>query len=481
MELIFEKNKEGVPHFNFPEFDYEVDIPEEYKRKKPLETVSVPENEVVRHYVKLSQLNYAVDIGFYPLGSCTMKYNPKINEEISRLVGFMHIHPLSPPETVQGALEVMYKTQEILKELTGMDHATLQPSAGAQGELTGILMIKAYHKDRGEVQRNEVLIPDSAHGTNPATATMAGFKAVEVKSNDKGLLDIEDLKSKLSEKTVGLMITNPNTLGLYERQIEEICELVHNAGGLVYMDGANFNALMGWIKPGDTGIDVIHLNLHKTFSVPHGGGGPGGGAILVKDILKDYLPVPVVSYDGEKYFLDYNVPKSIGKVHTFYGHFLAVLRAYAYLISMGGEGLKKAAGDAVLNANYLKHLLEDEFEVAYPGVCMHEFVLTAKNIRNDTGVKTVDIAKRLLDYGVHAPTVYFPLIVQEALMIEPTETETKETLERFADILKRIKREAYENPEIVKSAPHNTPVRRLNEVKAAKELKVSYYENSAGL
>jgi glycine dehydrogenase subunit 2 len=476
MELIFEKHKEGRGNYTFPEFEEDVEIPEEYKRKAPLNLVEVPENEVVRHYVRLSQLNYAVDIGFYPLGSCTMKYNPKLNEEVSRFPGFTNIHPLTPDHLVQGALEVMYETIEILKKLTGMDGGTLQPSAGAHGELTGILIIKAYLKDKGEGNRDEVLIPDSAHGTNPATASMAGFKAVEVKSDKDGLLSIDDLKSKLSERTVGLMITNPNTLGLYERRIREICDLVHKAGGLVYMDGANFNALMGWIKPGDTGVDVMHLNLHKTFSVPHGGGGPGGGVLLVKEHLKEFLPVPVVERSENGYYFNWNLPKSIGKVHTFYGHFLAVVRAYAYILSMGFEGLKRASADAVLNANYLKKLLEDEFNVEYPSTCMHEFVISAKPIKDDTGVKAVDIAKRLLDYGFHAPTVYFPLIVPEALMIEPTETETKETLERFAEVMKRIKEEAYKEPEKVKNAPYNTPVGRLDEVKAAKELKVSFFE-----
>lgn len=476
MELIFEKHKEGRGNYTFPEFEEEVEIPEEYKRKSPLNLVEVPENEVVRHYVRLSQLNYAVDIGFYPLGSCTMKYNPKLNEGVSRFPGFTNIHPLTPDHLVQGALEVIYETIEILKKLTGMDGGTLQPSAGAHGELTGILIIKAYLKDKGEGNRDEVLIPDSAHGTNPATASMAGFKAVEVKSDKDGLLSIDDLKSKLSERTVGLMITNPNTLGLYERRIREICDLVHKAGGLVYMDGANFNALMGWIKPGDMGVDVMHLNLHKTFSVPHGGGGPGGGVLLVKEHLKEFLPVPVVERSENGYYFNWNLPKSIGKVHTFYGHFLAVVRAYAYILSMGFEGLKRASADAVLNANYLKKLLEDEFKVEYPSTCMHEFVISAKPIKDETGVKAIDIAKRLLDYGFHAPTVYFPLIVPEALMIEPTETETKETLERFAEVMKRIKEEAYKEPEKVKNAPYNTPVGRLDEVKAAKELKVSFFE-----
>jgi len=475
-KVIFEKHKEGTARFPITDFPVEYDIPEELRRRVPLNLPEVPENEVVRHYVRLSQKNWGVDIGFYPLGSCTMKYNPKFNEDVSRLPGFTHLHPHAPTRLVQGALKLMYELQEYLKKLTGMDGATLQPVAGASGELTGIFMIKAYLKHKGEEHRDEVLIPDSAHGTNPATASMAGFKAIEVKSNDRGTLDVEDLKSKLSDRTVGLMITNPNTLGLFERDIREITDLVHGAGGQVYMDGANFNAIMGWVSLADLGIDVVHLNLHKTFSTPHGGGGPGAGAVLVREHLKDFLPVPTVEYDPEKgeYYLNYDRPLSIGKVHAFYGHFLVMVRAYAYILSMGGEGLKQAAADAVLNANYLRHLIEREYKIAYPTRNMHEFVATAMPIKRETGVRTYDIAKRLLDYGFHAPTVYFPLIVPEALMIEPTETETKETLEAFADALLKIKREAYENPEVVKTAPHTTPVRRLDEVKAAKQLKVKW-------
>ncbi len=475
-KVIFEKHREGTARFPVPDFPAEYGIPPELRRTVPLDLPEVPENEVIRHYVRLSQKNWGVDIGFYPLGSCTMKYNPKFNEDVSRLPGFTHLHPHSPTHLVQGALRLMYDLQEYLKRLTGMDGVTLQPVAGASGELTGIFVIKAYLKHRGEAHRDEVLIPDSAHGTNPATSSMAGFKAVEVKSNDRGTLDVEDLKSKLSDRTVGLMITNPNTLGLFERDIRRITDLVHRAGGQVYMDGANFNALMGWVSLADLGIDVVHLNLHKTFSTPHGGGGPGAGAVLVREHLKDFLPVPVVEYDEkeDRYYLDWERPLSIGKVHAFYGHFLVMVRAYAYILSMGGEGLKQAAADAVLNANYLRHLVEGEYRIAYPTRNMHEFVATASPIKRDTGVRTYDIAKRLLDYGFHAPTVYFPLIVPEALMIEPTETETKESLEAFADALIRIKREAYENPELVKEAPHGTPVRRLDEVRAAKQLKVKW-------
>ncbi len=475
-KVIFEKHREGTARFPVPDFPAEYGIPPELRRTVPLDLPEVPENEVIRHYVRLSQKNWGVDIGFYPLGSCTMKYNPKFNEDVSRLPGFTHLHPHSPTHLVQGALKLMHDLQEYLKRLTGMDGVTLQPVAGASGELTGIFVIKAYLKHRGEAHRDEVLIPDSAHGTNPATSSMAGFKAVEVKSNDRGTLDVEDLKSKLSDRTVGLMITNPNTLGLFERDIRRITDLVHRAGGQVYMDGANFNALMGWVSLADLGIDVVHLNLHKTFSTPHGGGGPGAGAVLVREHLKDFLPVPVVEYDEkeDRYYLDWERPLSIGKVHAFYGHFLVMVRAYAYILSMGGEGLKQAAADAVLNANYLRHLVEGEYRIAYPTRNMHEFVATASPIKRDTGVRTYDIAKRLLDYGFHAPTVYFPLIVPEALMIEPTETETKESLEAFADALIRIKREAYENPELVKEAPHGTPVRRLDEVRAAKQLKVKW-------
>ncbi len=475
-KVIFEKHKEGTARFPVPDFPVEYGIPEELRRRVPLNLPEVPENEVVRHYVRLSQKNWGVDIGFYPLGSCTMKYNPKFNEDVSRLPGFTHLHPHASTHLVQGALRLMYELQEYLKKLTDLGGITLQPVAGASGELTGIFMIKAYLRHRGEGHRDEVLIPDSAHGTNPATASMAGFRAIEVKSNDKGTLDVEDLKSKLSDRTVGLMITNPNTLGLFERDIREITDLVHGAGGQVYMDGANFNAIMGWVNLSDLGIDVVHLNLHKTFSTPHGGGGPGAGAVLVKEHLKPFLPVPTVEYNPEKgeYYLNWDRPLSIGKVHAFYGHFLVMVRAYAYILSMGGEGLRQAAADAVLNANYLRHLIEGEYRIAYPTRNMHEFVATAMPIKRETGVRTYDIAKRLLDYGFHAPTVYFPLIVPEALMIEPTETETKETLEAFAETLIKIKREAYENPEVVKTAPHTTPVRRLDEVKAAKQLKVKW-------
>ncbi len=474
--VIFEKHREGGSTFPIPDFPEEVDLPPEYRRGVELNLPEVPENEVVRHYVRLSQKNWGVDVGFYPLGSCTMKYNPKFNEDVARLPQFTGLHPASPPHVVQGALRLMYHLQEFLKDLTGMDGATLQPVAGASGELTGIFMIKAYLKHVGEGHRDEVLIPDSAHGTNPATASMAGFKAVEVRSNSDGTLDVEDLKSKLSDRTVGLMITNPNTLGIFERDIKEITSLVHEAGGQVYMDGANFNALMGWVDLASLGIDVVHLNLHKTFSTPHGGGGPGAGAVLMKAHLEPFAPVPTVEYDPERetYFLNWDRPLSIGKVHAFYGHFLVMVRAYAYILSMGGEGLKQAAADAVLNANYLRHLVEGDYKVAYRTRSMHEFVITAKDIKRDTGVRTYDIAKRLLDYGFHAPTVYFPLIVPEAMMIEPTETETKETLEAFARALKEIKREAYERPEVLKEAPHTTPVRRLDEVKAAKALKVKW-------
>ncbi|NPB03927.1 MAG: glycine dehydrogenase subunit 2 [Thermotogae bacterium] len=475
-KVIFEKNRDGVRGFPVPDFPKEYPIPQELRRTVPLGIPNVPENEVVRHYVRLSQKNWGVDIGFYPLGSCTMKYNPKFNEDVARLPQLTHLHPNAPDSLVQGALRIMYELQEYLKTLTGMEGATLQPVAGASGELTGILMIKAYLKHKGEGHRDEVLIPDSAHGTNPATASMAGFKAIEVRSNTNGTLDVEDLKAKVSDRTVGLMITNPNTLGLFEREIKEITRIVHEAGGQVYMDGANFNALMGWVSLADLGIDVVHLNLHKTFSTPHGGGGPGAGVVLMREHLWPFTPVPTVEYDpdSQRYHLNWDKPLSIGKMHTFYGHFLVMVRAYAYILSMGGEGLKQAAADAVLNANYLRHLLEGEFKVAYPTRNMHEFVLTAMPIKRETGVRTYDIAKRLLDYGFHAPTVYFPLIVPEALMIEPTETETKETLEAFAEALIKIKREAYENPELVKEAPHTTPVGRLDEVKAAKQLKVKW-------
>lgn len=473
MKLIFEKSKDGrtgysLPKLDVPEKPIEEMIPESLIRKEEAELPQVYETEVVRHYTNLSRLNHAVDVGFYPLGSCTMKYNPKVNEKISKFDGFAYIHPYQPEETVQGALEIMYNLQILLCEITGMDYMTLQPAAGAHGELTGMSIIKKYHEDRGDFNRNKVLVPDSAHGTNPASAAMCGFEVIELKSTEQGLIDLEELKKNLDENTAAVMLTNPNTLGLYEKDIDTITRLAHEAGALLYYDGANLNAIMGKVRPGDMGFDVVHLNLHKTFSTPHGMGGPGSGPVGVKAFLKDYLPIPVVEQDEKGfYYFNYDLPKSIGKVRSFYGNFGVFVKAYAYILFMGKSGLKKASELAVLNANYLRSKISKFLKIASDIVCMHEFVVDGSEFKK-YGVKTLDVAKRLLDYGYHPPTVYFPLIVPEALMIEPTETETKETLDGFAETLEKILKEAEKSSELLKNAPHNTYVRRLNEARAVK-------------
>lgn len=434
----------------------------------------VPENEVVRHYTELSLKNHHVDRALYPLGSCTMKYNPKVNEATARLPGFAGLHPYTPHESAQGALQLMWELAEILKEVAGMEEVTLQPAAGAQGEMTGVLVMRAYHAERGDTHRTKVLFPDSAHGTNPATAAMAGFEAVEFGSNAEGRVDLEALKEVLDENVAGMMLTNPNTLGKFETDIEEISRLVHEAGGLMYMDGANLNALMGMTRPGDMGYDIVHFNLHKTFSTPHGGGGPGAGPVAVKERLARYLPIPkVVRRAGQEveYELEWDRPASIGKIHGFYGNFGVLVRAYTYIRMLGREGIPITAKDAVLNNAYLSALLEDDETYALPyGRGMHESVYSPVEMKKRTGVKTMDIAKRLLDYGFHAPTIYFPLNVAEALMVEPTETETKEELERFAEAMKSIAGEAEIDPEMVEAAPHTTPLRRLDEGKAGREL-----------
>jgi glycine dehydrogenase subunit 2 len=473
VKLIFEKSKDGrtgysLPKLDVPEKPIEEMIPESLIRKEEAELPQVYETEVVRHYTNLSRLNHAVDVGFYPLGSCTMKYNPKVNEKISKFDGFAYIHPYQPEETVQGALEIMYNLQILLCEITGMDYMTLQPAAGAHGELTGMSIIKKYHEDRGDFNRNKVLVPDSAHGTNPASAAMCGFEVIELKSTEQGLIDLEELKKNLDENTAAVMLTNPNTLGLYEKDIDTITRLAHEAGALLYYDGANLNAIMGKVRPGDMGFDVVHLNLHKTFSTPHGMGGPGSGPVGVKAFLKDYLPIPVVEQDEKGfYYFNYDLPKSIGKVRSFYGNFGVFVKAYAYILFMGKSGLKKASELAVLNANYLRSKISKFLKIASDIVCMHEFVVDGSEFKK-YGVKTLDVAKRLLDYGYHPPTVYFPLIVPEALMIEPTETETKETLDGFAETLEKILKEAEKSSELLKNAPHNTYVRRLDEARAVK-------------
>jgi glycine dehydrogenase subunit 2 len=433
------------------------------------------EVDVVRHFTRLSQLNYSIDTGFYPLGSCTMKYNPKINEETARLPGFTHIHPLQPIETVQGCLMLMHQLQEWLKEIGGFAGITLQPAAGAHGELTGVMIIRAYHRSRGAKQRTKILIPDTAHGTNPATSSMLGMHVVEVKSDSRGNVDLDALRSECDDTLAGLMLTNPNTLGLFDENVIEVIHLVHEAGGLVYGDGANLNALLGIARPGDLGIDVMHFNLHKTFSTPHGGGGPGSGPVGVASHLTDYLPSPIVSVieegddDSPPFFGFFDPPQSIGRVKSFYGHFGMLVRAYTYIAMHGAEGLRKIAEYAVLNANYLLSMLKDTYHLPYDRTCMHEFVL--EGVWPDVPeIRCLDIAKRLMDYRFHPSTNYFPLIVHEAMMIEPTETENKQTLDAFANALLMIATEARNNPELLKTAPHHTPVGRLDEVKAAREL-----------
>jgi glycine dehydrogenase subunit 2 len=420
----------------------------------------------------LSEMNYGVDSGFYPLGSCTMKYNPKVNEQLANLPTITMLHPYQDENTVQGILEILYKLEHWLAEITGTYEVCLHPAAGAHGEFLGTLLMRAYHKMNGECEkRSEVIVPDSAHGTNPASATMSGFKVVVVPSDDEGCVNLEALKAAVSERTAGLMLTNPNTLGIFEKNIEEIAKAIHEAGGLLYYDGANLNPLLGIVRPGDMGFDIVHINIHKTFGTPHGGGGPGAGPVGVSKMLAEFLPVPSIVYDGEKYHLDYDKPHSIGKIRSFYGNVAVLLKAYAYILSLGFEGLREVAEVSVLNANYLLRKLKGIRGLTLPYNSekprKHECVFSAKPLKNETGVSALNIAKRLLDYGLHAPTIYFPLIVEEALMIEPTETFEKEELDRFADALQKICEEAYKNPEAVLKAPNNTAVSKVDEVKAS--------------
>lgn len=472
MPLIFELSKPGrsaesLPKLDVPEVPLGELIPQNLQRTTPPELPEVDELTAVRHFTQLSQMNYGLDSGFYPLGSCTMKYNPKRNEAMARLGGFANIHPYQSPKTVQGALRLLYELGELLEEITGMDAVSLQPAAGSHGELSGMMVIKAYHEHKGESTRDTIVIPDSAHGTNPASAVFAGFKTVEVKSNDRGGVDLDSLRGLMGPHIAGLMLTNPNTLGIYDDRILEIAEIVHNAGGLLYYDGANANAILGISKPGDTGFDVVHLNLHKTFSTPHGGGGPGAGPIGVRSHLEPFLPRPVITKTAEGYDLDYDRPLSIGRVKNFYGNFGVLVRAYAYIRTMGADGLREVSENTVLNANYVAAMLKEEFDLPYDRIVMHECVLSSQKWKKH-GFGTLDIAKRLLDYGFHPPTVYFPLIVPEAMMIEPPETESKETLDSFIAALKKIVAEGCENPETLKNAPFETKVRRLDEAKAAR-------------
>lgn len=477
--LLFEEGAPGRQGYQFPPLDVperplESLLPAHALRKELPDLPELSEVEVVRHFVRLARRNYGVDVGFYPLGSCTMKYNPKVNEDMARLPGFARLHPYQPEQTVQGALELLYRLERFLCEIAGLARATLQPAAGAHGELTGLLLIKAYHRDRGEhEQRREIIVPDSAHGTNPASVSMAGYTMVQVPSDARGGVDIEALARAVGPRTAGLMLTNPNTLGLFDENILEIARLVHEAGGLLYYDGANANAILGISRPGDMGFDIVHFNLHKTFSTPHGGGGPGAGPIAVREDLVPYLPVPLVGFDGERYFLDYRLPKSIGRVRSFYGNFGVLVRAYAYIRALGPDGLRRVSEAAVINANYLMRRLAQYYHLPYDRPCKHEFVISAVR-QKARGVRAGDIAKRILDFGFHAPTVYFPLIVEEALMVEPTETETRATLDRFAEVMAQIAREAETDPERVRSAPHRTPVRRLDEVRANREPRVCW-------
>ena len=476
-KLIFELSQPGRTGYKLPELDVEEKdnlIPEELLSNEELDLPEVSEVDVVRHYTNLSTLNFGVDTGMYPLGSCTMKYNPKINEEIIANPKLARLHPKQDDYQVQGALEAMYTLQKSLCEISAMDYMTLQPAAGAHGEITAITIFKKYHEVNGNSEKNEIIVPDSAHGTNPATAAMAGYKVVEVKSNANGVVDVEDLRKVVNEKTAGLMLTNPNTLGLFETKIKEIAEIVHEAGGLLYYDGANANAILGHARPGDMGFDAIHFNVHKTFSTPHGGGGPGAGPVGVKKFLRDYLPKPIVEKDGDKYFLDYSMEHSIGRMKDFQGHFGILMRALTYILTMGSDGLKCASTTAVLNANYLQAQLKDDYNLPHDFICKHEFVLGGLKDDCDGQVKTLDVAKRLLDMGFHPPTVYFPLIVHEALMVEPTETEPKQTLDAFVAAMKQIAQEARENKDILLEAPITTVVRRPDETEAAKKLILTY-------
>jgi len=452
--------------------DVNVLIPKNMQRTRKISLPELSEVEVNRHFLRLSEMNYGVDSGFYPLGSCTMKYNPKVNESLAGLPSLGLVHPYQDESTVQGVLEILFRLERWLGEITGTYEVCLQPAAGAHGELLGTLLMHACLKSNGECEkRTEVIVPDSAHGTNPASAAMAGFSVVVIPSDNDGCIDVEALKSVVSEKTAGLMLTNPNTLGLFEKNIDEIAKIVHEAGGLLYYDGANLNPLLGKARPGDMGFDIVHINIHKTFSTPHGGGGPGAGPVGVSKDLAKFLPVPRIVYDGGKYRLDYERPNSIGKMKGFYGNTAVLLRAYAYILSMGFEGLKEAAEVSVLNANYLMNKLRQIKGLTIPYDTntprKHECVISAKPLRDQTGVSALNIAKRLLDYGFHAPTIYFPLIVDEALMIEPTETFEKEEMDHFIETMRKICEEAYTNPDVILKAPHNTAVSRLDEVKAS--------------
>lgn len=475
MKLLFERSHPGRRCTILPACDVPTcEIDPALCREQAPHLPQMSENELSRHYTELAKQTYGVNDGFYPLGSCTMKYNPKVNDQIAALPGFASIHPLQPEETVQGCLEALDLAAQYLCEITGMNDMTFQPAAGAHGELTGLMLIKKYHQENGHEGRVNILVPDSAHGTNPASATMAGFHVVSIPSLPNGCVDIEALRQAADEHTAGLMLTNPNTVGLFDPNIAEITEIVHKAGGLCYYDGANLNAIMGIVRPGDTGFDVVHLNLHKTFSTPHGGGGPGSGAVGCKDFLKPFLPSPTLTHDESGYHLHRDNPQSIGAVKSFYGNFLVVVRALCYLLSLGKEGVPEASQNAVLNCNYMMSHLKDLYDIAFDTGCMHEFVMTLENLKKEKGVTAMDIAKALLDNGIHPPTMYFPLIVEEALMVEPTETETRETLDHAIEVFRSIYIQAQEHPEQMHELPLHTPVRRLDEVGAARNPRLRY-------
>lgn len=477
---LIEKSREGkkswsLPSCDVPEKKISELIPEEYLRKEVKGMPELSEPEIVRHFVNLSTKNHHVDKDFYPLGSCTMKYNPKINDAIASMEQLSELHPLQSEESVQGALQIYYETKEFLCEVTGMDDFTMQPVAGSHGELTGVMVMRAYHKHKGNT-KTKILIPDSAHGTNPASVVIGGYTPVTVKSTSEGLVDINDLKEKLDSDVAGFMLTNPNTLGIFEENIIEISRLIHDIDGLMYMDGANMNALLGIVKTAAMGFDITHINLHKTFATPHGGGGPGSGPIGVVGKLCAYLPRPQVIKTETGYFLDYDMPDSLGKIHSFFGNFGVIVRAWAYFKTLGEEGLKKVSKHAIINANYLRARLEDTFELPFKRRSMHEVVFSGDRQKKN-GLRTLDIAKRLLDFDMHAPTVYFPLIVSEALMMEATETESKSTLDRFADALLQIAEEVETNPDLLKNAPQTTPVSRLDERKANRSIDINWMDN----
>lgn len=473
--LLFEKSREGRGCAILPECDVPVVLPQEKDaRKQPLHMPALSEPELSRHYTELAHKTRGVNDGFYPLGSCTMKYNPRVNEQIAALEGFNQIHPLQPQNTVQGCMEVMALAEKYLCEITGMDHMTLQPAAGAHGELTGLLLMKAYHTSKGNTHKTKILVPDSAHGTNPASAAMAGYTVVSIPSGDDGCVDIEKLKEAAGDDIAGLMLTNPNTVGLFDKNIREITQIVHDCDGLCYYDGANLNAVMGIVRPGDMGFDIVHLNLHKTFSTPHGGGGPGAGPVGCKEELAQFLPSVLVEKDGDE--LHFTKPEhSIGEMKSFYGNFLVVVKALTYILTLGREGIPQASSNAVLNANYMMNQLKDLYTMAYDDICMHEFVMSLADLKKDTGISAMDIAKGLLDNNIHPPTMYFPLIVEEALMVEPTETESRETLDEAVAVFRQLHAQAAADPEGLHHAPTKTPVTRLDEVGAARHPHLRYH------